>query len=139
MRQLTGYAQATYTYGQILDGGPTGPLDHIPPLFGRCGLKWESKQKIFECEGYTLFNGRKPLSRYNLTGEDNIDLATTLGAEGKGMPAWFTLNLRAAWKPQKNVIMQLAIENILDTEYRVFASGINAPGRNFNATIGITF
>lgn len=139
LRQLTGYAQATYTYGQILDGGPTGPLDHIPPLFGRCGLKWESKQKIFECEGYTLFNGRKPLSRYNLTSEDNIDLATTLGAEGKGMPAWFTLNLRAAWKPQKNVIMQLAIENILDTEYRVFASGINAPGRNFNATIGITF
>lgn len=138
-RQLVGYARTTYTYGQILDGGPAGPLDHIPPLFGRCGLKWESRQKKFECEGYALFNGRKHISRYHLTGEDNIDLATTLGADGKGMPAWFTLNLRAAWRPQKNVMMQLAVENLLDTEYRVFASGINAPGRNFNATVGITF
>lgn len=137
--QLTGYARATYTYGQIIDGGPTGPLDHIPPLFGRCGLKWESEQKDFECEGYALFNGRKPLSRYNLDGEDNIDLATMLGADGEGMPAWFTLNLRAAWRPQKQVMMQLAVENLLDTQYRIFASGINAPGRNFNATVCVSF
>ena len=51
----------------------------------------------------------------------------------------YALAVKAKGVTQKNVIMQLAIENILDTEYRVFASGINAPGRNFNATIGITF
>jgi hemoglobin/transferrin/lactoferrin receptor protein len=31
----------------------------------------------------------------------------------------------------KNLVAQLMIENLLDKNYRYFASGISAPGRNF--------
>ncbi len=36
-------------------------------------------------------------------------------------------------------MLQGGIENILDTEYRTFASGINAPGRNFYAAVRVEF
>ena len=61
-----------------------------------------------------------------LNGEDNEQYATP-----DGMPAWMTLNLSASYKIQKNIDLNFAVENILDTQYRVFASGMNAAGRNF--------
>jgi hemoglobin/transferrin/lactoferrin receptor protein len=35
----------------------------------------------------------------------------------------------------KRFTMQVAIENIMDTAYRPFASGLSAPGRNFLLTL----
>jgi hemoglobin/transferrin/lactoferrin receptor protein len=55
------------------------------------------------------------------------------------MPAWFTLNLNASYNIHKNIIIQVGIENILDTQYRTFASGINAPGRNFQVAVRAKF
>lgn len=136
---LEASATATYTYGQItrsLEGSM--PLDHVPPLFGRAGVRYTLKGGyLFEL--YSLFNGSKPLSRYNLNGEDNIVYATTLGANGKGLPAWFTLNLKAVVPLRQGTSLQLGVENLLDTEYRTFGSGINAPGRNFIATLRTAF
>ena len=37
------------------------------------------------------------------------------------------------------IVAQLAVYNILDTQYRTFASGINAPGRNVQAALKYSF
>lgn len=134
-------ATATYTYGDILgsNGQKNMPLDHVSPLFGRVGVTFLGAGKRTMVEFYSLFNGRKPLSRYNLNGEDNIGYATALGLDGEGLPAWFTLNLKATYRPHPNVTLQAGVENILDTEYRTFGSGINAPGRNFTAAVRAMF
>lgn len=134
-------AAATYTYGDIFGdkGEKKMPLDHVAPLFGRVGVTFQSAGKRTMVEFYSLFNGKKPLSRYNLNGEDNIGYATGLGLDGEGLPAWFTLNLKATYRPHPNVTLQAGVENILDTEYRTFGSGINAPGRNFTAAIRASF
>lgn len=141
LRYFRADATATYTYGDILstNGEEKMPLDHVAPLFGRVGLTFDSSDRRTHVEFFSLFNGRKPLSRYNLNGEDNIGYATLLGTDGKGLPAWFTLNLRASYTPHPCVTLQGGIDNILDTEYRTFASGINAPGRNFTAAIRVSF
>jgi hemoglobin/transferrin/lactoferrin receptor protein len=34
------------------------------------------------------------------------------------------------WKPIEKVMLQCAVENLLDQNYRTFSSGISAPGRN---------
>lgn len=47
------------------------------------------------------------------------------------LPAWFTVNLRLSYKVFKLLSLQAGVDNIFDTQYRTFASGINAPGRNF--------
>lgn len=134
-------ATATYTYGNYLRHGDYDrqPLDHVPPLFGRIGVGYDNTDSPFEAEIYTLFNGSKPLSRYNLNGEDNIGYATEKGADGKGLPAWFTLNIRAGYRFSKAFTLQASIENLLDTEYRTFGSGINAPGCNASITARITY
>ena len=61
---------------------------------------------------------------------DNFGNATI-----QGMPAWITFNFRGAYQVQKNLQVQMALENILDVNYRVFASNISAPGRNFVVTL----
>lgn len=119
----------TYTYGRFTGtDGTKVPLDHIPPVYGRVGLKHNEAK--WNAELFTLFNGWKKIKNYNPYGEDNEQYATP-----DGMPSWFTLNLKGSVNIGKNVTLQLLSENILDKNYRYFASGISAPGRNFAVSI----
>jgi hemoglobin/transferrin/lactoferrin receptor protein len=109
------------------------PLDHIPPLFGKTSLLFT--QKTWNLELFSLYNGWKRLKDYNADGEDNAQYATA-----DGMPSWFTLNVRAAHSFfNQRLHLQFAIENILDRNYRYFASGFSAPGRNFIVAIRTNF
>ncbi|KAB2915448.1 MAG: TonB-dependent receptor plug domain-containing protein [Bacteroidetes bacterium] len=119
-----------YTYGRIKTDSTGYPLDHIAPVFGRAGVKWLHNK--INLEFFTLFNGAKKLADYNLVGEDNYYDATP-----EGMPAWYTLNLRGAYAVNQFTTFQLGIENLLDQNYRVFASGISAPGINVTATLRV--
>lgn len=119
------------TTGKIKTDTTDAPLDHIPPVFGKTGF--QLKINRFRSEFFILYNGAKKLEDYNFTGEDNFDYATP-----SGMPPWSTLNARASFQFSKNFQLLLACENILDRHYRVFASGISGPGRNFVTTLRAT-
>ena len=109
-------------------GSGTTPLDHIPPTYGRTSLLYQGKR--FQAEAFSLYNGWKYISDYNLGGEDNQQYATP-----DGMPAWLTLNLRTSFDVNKHLTLQAACENIADRNYRYFASGFSAPGGNFVITV----
>jgi hemoglobin/transferrin/lactoferrin receptor protein len=113
-----------YTYGRLKTDSVDTPLDHIPPFMARLALNYKTEK--FKAVFYSNYNGAKELKDYLLNGEDNEQYATPTG-----MPAWMTLNLSASYKIHKNIDLNVAIENMLDTQYRVFASGMNAAGRNF--------
>ncbi|MBL7918554.1 MAG: TonB-dependent receptor, partial [Bacteroidia bacterium] len=51
----------------------------------------------------------------------------------------FTLNIRLGYNITKGLRFNAACENITDNRYRVFASGINAPGRNFIVSLRYKF
>lgn len=114
----------TYTKGKFTNAGVTVPLDHIPPVFGRAGLK--HTRTSWQAETYVLFNGWKRIADYNPNGEDNQQYATP-----DGMPSWYSLNLRGLVKLRTQLSVQLQVENLLDRNYRYFSSGISAPGRNY--------
>lgn len=115
----------SHTYGRYKNpDGTEKPLDHIPPLFGKTGLSYTGKK--FSTEIYGMFNGWKKIKDYNPDGEDNGQYATP-----DGMPAWFTINWRGSYAFHKNLTLQAGVENIYDRNYRYFASGFSAPGRNF--------
>jgi hemoglobin/transferrin/lactoferrin receptor protein len=121
-----------YTYGRIKTDSSDSPLDHIPPFFTRLLLSFTNKN--FTSDFFVNYNGWKKIKDYNLGGEDNEQYATP-----DGMPAWFTVNLHASYKVHKLVTLQAGIDNIFDTQYRVFASGINGPGRNVFAALRFAY
>ena len=127
-RHLTLYSTLNYTYGRILTDTVPYPLDHIPPLFGKVSIKYQKKGWI--AEAFANYSAWKRYEDYNLLGEDNYAFAL----EGLGMPSWYTLNARISYAFSKNISLQLACENILDRNYRSFASNISAPGRNLIIT-----
>jgi hemoglobin/transferrin/lactoferrin receptor protein len=117
------YGTFNYTKGRIKNGSGTLPLDHIPPFYGKTGLKYETKEMNFDF--YLLYAGKKDIKDYLLNGEDNEQYAPA-----NGMPSWRTLNLKGSVSILDGIMLFSGIENILDTQYRTFASGINASGRN---------
>ncbi len=119
------YGSVNYTYGRFNQGDSLSfPLDHIPPVTGRFGMKYANS--CWYTELYSIFNGKKRLTDFNLGGEDNLPYASP-----NGSPSWYTVNFRAGVTVAKYVQVQAGIENMLDRNYRYFASGMSAPGRNF--------
>ncbi len=118
--------QAIYnkTRGRIVnDAGEETPLDHIPPSYGKLSIQWQRKK--LHTELFSFYNGWKRIADYRLNAEDNES-----GATPDGMPAWYTLNVRASYDLTRSLTIQAAFENMLDVNYRTFASGVSAPGRN---------
>lgn len=125
-------ANFNYTLGRVVEEGSQRPLDHIAPYFGKVGLSYTYNK--LNLEGYMLYNGKKDISDYSTSGEDNAQYAPA-----NGMPAWETYNFKAGFQVLNGGTLFAGVENILDTQYRVFASGINAPGRNIYGGIRYTF
>ena len=120
------------SYSLVATNVSSKPLDHIPPVFGKISLGYEDKKRYAEL--YMLYNGWKRLNQYNADGEDNAQYATA-----KGSPSWQTLNIKAGTSIGKKFTLQTGIENILDINYRYFASGFSAPGRSFIVTLRANF
>ena len=117
-----------YTIGQDLTEDI--PLSHIPPIFGKTNISYKMKNIINEV--YFLYSGWKKNKDMTDFGEDNMDEATEFGFAG-----WYTINLRSTYTVNKNITFQLTIENLLNTFYKPFASGIAAPGINAVATLRV--
>lgn len=108
------------------------PSDHVPPIFGKTSIQYH--QSFFSGDFYAMYNGWKKLDMYNPDGEDNQQYATA-----DGIPSWFTLNMKTNFQINKQLLLQAAVENILDRNYRYFASGFSAPGRNFVLALRASF
>jgi len=124
--------QANGTYLLVQANVSKKPLDHVPPVFGKTSLQYAGK--MWSAEFYALYNGWKKLDTYNADGEDNAQYATA-----DGMPGWATLNIRGSINIKQVAQLQLGVENLLDRNYRYFASGFSAPGRNFIAALRVNF
>ena len=128
------YATYNFTKGTVAATEKTTatPLDHVPPAFGRIGLNYV--KNTLNAEVFSSFSAWKRIADYRLGTEDNEAYATK-----DGMPSWWTLNVRVGKDVWKGLKLQVGIENIFDTQYRVFASGIHASGRNFWGTVRYNF
>ncbi len=137
-KQWFAKAQITYTKGMSYD--TKEPLFSIPPLFGSIQIGYY-KSKLNTSISY-IFNGKKPLSEYNLTeGIDNIEETPFISETNSyyGTPAWQILNYDINYTFYKNLEIGFKVTNIFDVHYKEFASGISAPGRNFVFTLSGKF
>ena len=136
---ITHYLQLTsainYTKARAKIEGNEIPLDHIPPLFGKTSVI--AKFKKFKGELWAQYSGEKKSADFSPSGEDNKQYSADV--VNGFVPAWFTLNLRTAYNFNSNVQLQASLDNIFDKHYRLFASGISAPGRNLSLTLRANF
>ena len=105
------------------------PKSHVPPLFGSTHLIYERKK--FKFDFYADYNAAMAFNDLPLT-ERNDNAPYAKDENGNPfVPAWYTLNFKAAYYINKYVSLNAGIENITNQLYRPYASGISAPGRNF--------
>ncbi len=129
---LKAQASVNLSKGRIASEPDDLPLDHIPPTFGRVSVSYERAK--LSAELFVNYNGWKHIEDYFPGGEDNERYAPA-----EGMPAWYTFNLRLGCSLSEHASVQAGIDNLFDLQYRAFASGINAPGRNFFITARLGF
>ncbi len=118
-RNLSCYGNITTTYGHNTTGDE--PVGGIPPTFGLAGLEWRKGE--YHLAAYVRFAGDQ--DRLSTDDRDDPRIPES------GTPGWITLNLRGGFPLRDRLGIRLAIENILDLNYREHGSGINGPGRNF--------
>ena len=118
-------ANFTATYGENLT--LSEPVGGIPPIFGLLGIRLN--RGIIFSDYYMRFAGRQD----RLSSDDLDDPRIPK----KGTPGWFTFNFRGGFYWNKNLILQISLENLFDQNYREHGSGLNAPGRNLIFSIQI--
>jgi len=130
VNNLTAGGKVNLTKGISKEGGVETPLGHIPPLFGWVGLKYESGYYQYTADYH--FNGQKGIEDYGGS-VDNPEYALPSGA-----PAWSVVDLGVS-RVTNQLVLRASIDNVLDTFYRPFASGISGPGRSYNLSVGLKF
>jgi hemoglobin/transferrin/lactoferrin receptor protein len=126
----------TYTEGN--KSFKNGPMPSIPPLFGKYGLYYSNSKITAQLE-WSFSNAKNPKD-YSYGGEDGID-ETPLVAENQyaGTPAWDILSIFTNYQYTKNIKFKCGLNNIFDTHYRTFASGISQPGRSLQLGVSVDF
>ena len=99
------------------------PLRHVSPAFGKISMIYERKR--LRSELVCLFQESKRLSDMSPDERAKTHLYTTDGALG-----WYTLSVRSNYRFSDHWSTSVGVENILDTHYRPYSSGISAAGRN---------
>jgi outer membrane receptor protein involved in Fe transport len=102
--------------------GAQVPADRMPPLNGRFGLVYQATND-FRIVSYLVF----------AAGQDRLSPRDVQDARinPAGTPGWVTANISAAWRANDRWHFRAAFENLLDKQYRVHGSGIDAVGLNF--------
>jgi hemoglobin/transferrin/lactoferrin receptor protein len=112
------------------------PLRHAAPLFGSTHLTYERKKLKFDF--YVVYNAKMDYEDLALT--ERVNASYARDDKGRAFVAsWYTLNFKAAFYINQYVVLTAGIENIADRLYRPYSSGINAPGRNFIASLRARF
>lgn len=108
------------------------PLAHISPMNISGFLDYTYKNFIFSF--YSHYNSKKDASEFDLGGVDNLEEATI-----NGLPSWYTLNMKIQSVVSSELRIIFGIENILDSHYKTFGSGISASGRNLILSLHSSF
>jgi hemoglobin/transferrin/lactoferrin receptor protein len=102
------------------------------PLTWQLGTRWTCEACHFHIEGLI----RAAQIADKLSTRDHAD---TSRIPPGGTPGFSVFDLRAAWQMDASTEITLAIENLLDEDYRIHGSGTNMPGRNFIIAVNKTF
>ena len=119
------------------DDGTDSPARHAPPLFGDAHVVWQN-QKL-KADVFLNFNGEVSNKDLALS-EQSKDYIYASDANGNPYsPSWYTLNFRSQYQITNALKASVGVENITNQRYRMYSSGIVAPGTNLILGVGYVF
>ena len=98
-------------------------LSRLMPLTGQAALRWQPAGQSFWLEG--VVDAAEKADR--LSADDERD---TQRIPPGGTPGYAVLTLRGGVTVWEALQLTVALENVLDEDYRIHGSGVNEPGRN---------
>ncbi|WP_239541383.1 TonB-dependent receptor [Cryomorpha ignava] len=120
-----------------LDDGSTSPSRHAPPLFGFSRLNYRANK--LHLQFYAEYMSERKHNDLPFEEKTKVELYA-LDANGETYaPSWYTLNIKASYDLSNVFTISTGIENLEDTRYRPYSSGISAPGRNFIFSLRANF
>jgi hemoglobin/transferrin/lactoferrin receptor protein len=132
------FGNATYMEGEVSNfrfaGSPIGDeyISRLMPLTGQLGVRWENEPRTVFVEAL----GRMANQADKLSFRDTFDDSRIPPG---GTPGYAVLALRGGYEVVENLEVNLAVENVLDRDYRVHGSGQNEAGLNFIVGVDFTF
>lgn len=115
---------AAWTWGEKF--GTRDPLGRIPPARGNLRLGWSGSARQFELVGDWA------LAQSRLSADDKRDTRIPTG----GTPGYVAVHLRSSHAVGPRLRLNVALENLLDQNYRTHGSGIDMPGRTLRLGLG---
>lgn len=136
-------AWSTWVAGSWMDGKvdayPTSDavmerdyISRLMPPTVELGLRWQREDRKYWVE--VVGNAADKADK--LSADDERD---TQRIPPGGTPGYAVCSLRGGSKVTDNLNLSLAVENLLDEDYRIHGSGVNEPGRNVILTATCTF
>lgn len=120
-----------------LDDGSKSPSRHAPPLFGVSRLNYSANK--LHLQFYAEYMAERAHDDLPF-GEKKKSELYALDANGNTYaPSWYSLNIKASYDLSETFTISSGIENLEDTRYRPYSSGISAPGRNFVFSLRANF
>ncbi|MCC7534898.1 MAG: TonB-dependent receptor, partial [Deltaproteobacteria bacterium] len=118
-------AALSYAWGDVPDAvlGERVPLSRVPPLHGNVELRWAPpglRERLYL--GAAM---RWALEQTRLAPADASDGRIPPG----GTPGYTVLDLRAGARLDRFLVLNVVVENVFDTAYRVHGSSVNGPAR----------
>ena len=123
-------AHASWQDGKQTTNGIEDTIRRLNPLSAALALKWTDPD-----ERYWISARLQAATR-----QDNLSslaASDTQRIPVNGTPSYLTSSIYAGWQVTDSLLLNLALENLTDEDYRIHGSGQNQPGRN--ATISAKF
>lgn len=132
--RLSFRGSVVYTQGEDENGDA---LRHVTPIFG--ALHLEYLDRYFRVDLNVQTSGTIDHENLAPSEKDKPFLYASDPDGNPYVPSWYLLNLNASWFISDSVRLVVGIDNILDTRYRGYSSGIAGAGRNYLASIVVHF
>lgn len=124
---LSAQAVLNYTWGeQQLASTGAEPADRIPPLSGELRLRYGAIAP-YGFDAWARFAGKQS----RLSPRDVNDIRI----DPDGTSGWGILGISGYWVHTDVFRLTLGLDNILDKQYRVHGSGLDASGRNASVSV----
>lgn len=107
-------------------------ISRLMPPNAQASLRWQTEDSRYWMEAVCDMADKAD----KLSADDQRD---TQRIPPGGTPGYAVYTARAGSNLSKNLTMSVAVENILDQDYRIHGSGVNEPGRNVVMTARMAF